>query len=36
MVENKVIYVKARFKPIGKEVTVKVPTGEKMSNSVEN
>jgi hypothetical protein len=25
---NKVVYVKAKFKPIGKEVTVKVPTGE--------
>lgn len=25
---NKVIYVKAHFKPIGKEVTVKVSTGE--------
>jgi len=26
---NKVIYVQAFFKPIGKEVTKKVPTGEK-------
>ena len=25
---NKVVYVKAKFKPVGKEVTVKVPTGE--------
>ncbi len=25
---NKVVYVKAKFKEIGKEVTVKVPTGE--------
>ena len=25
---NKVVYVKAKFKPIGKEVTIKVPTGE--------
>lgn len=25
---NKVVYIKARFKPVGKEVTVKVPTGE--------
>ena len=25
---NKIVYVKAKFKPIGKEVTVKVPTGE--------
>lgn len=29
MVENKVVYVKARFKPVGEDVTVKVPTGEK-------
>jgi len=25
---NKVVYVKAKFKPVGKEVTIKVPTGE--------
>lgn len=25
---NKVVYVEAYFKPIGKEVTIKVPTGE--------
>lgn len=25
---NKVVYVEAFFKPVGKEVTVKVPTGE--------
>lgn len=25
---NKVVYVEAFFKPIGKEVTIKVPTGE--------
>lgn len=24
---NKVVYVKAKFKPVGKEVTIKVPTG---------
>ncbi|AEF54584.1 hypothetical protein [Marinomonas posidonica] len=26
---NKVVYVNAFFKPVGKDVTVKVPTGEK-------
>jgi hypothetical protein len=26
---NKVIYVKAFFKPVGKNVKVQVPTGEK-------
>ncbi|QAX84935.1 hypothetical protein C2E19_14185 [Pseudomonas sp. DTU12.3] len=25
---NKVVYVPAKFKPVGKEVTVKIPTGE--------
>ncbi|POP70754.1 hypothetical protein [Pseudomonas syringae] len=25
---NKIVYVKAYFKPVGEEVTVKVPTGE--------
>ncbi|MBD8567665.1 hypothetical protein IFT86_01400 [Pseudomonas syringae] len=25
---NKIVYVKAHFRPIGEEVTVKVPTGE--------
>ena len=29
MVKNKVIYVNAFFKPVGKKVTVEVPTGEK-------
>ncbi|MDD5412088.1 MAG: hypothetical protein PHF31_11860 [Methylobacter sp.] len=29
MIENKVIYVNAFFKPVGKNVTFKVPTGEK-------
>ena len=29
MVKNKVVYVKAYFKPVGKEVTIDVPTGEK-------
>lgn len=27
--KNKVVYVKAKFKPVGKEVTLSVPTGEK-------
>lgn len=26
---NKVIYIKSFFKPVGKEVTAEVPTGEK-------
>ncbi len=25
---NKIVYVKAYFKPVGEEVTVKVPTGK--------
>lgn len=29
MVENKVVYVKSFFKPVGKEITIEVPTGEK-------
>ncbi|WP_220347739.1 hypothetical protein [Alkalilimnicola ehrlichii] len=29
MLENKVVFVKAQFKPVGEEVAVKVPTGEK-------
>jgi hypothetical protein len=29
MIENKVIYVNAFFKPVGKDVAVLVPTGEK-------
>ncbi|WP_323018033.1 hypothetical protein [Castellaniella sp.] len=26
---NKIVYIKAPFKPVGKNVTIKVPTGEK-------
>lgn len=32
MANNKVVYIKARFKPVGKYEKVKIPTGEKKKN----